>query len=115
MQGRCTIFNEAGNSTIYLADNIEPIFCYEQDQCDTRQPPGVNSTCLYYGNPMQGTYSYDNVPIAVMNVFIIITLEGWAEMMYYIRHVENTYLYDILFLMIVVSGNFIILNLMIAV
>jgi hypothetical protein len=55
------------------------------------------------------------VPIAVMNVFIAITLEGWADMMYIIRHVENTYLYDIFFLMVVITGNFIILNLMIAV
>lgn len=64
---------------------------------------------------MQGTYSYDNVPLAVMNVFICITLEGWCDMMYIIRRVENTYLYDIFFLFIVITGNFIILNLMIAV
>ncbi len=50
-----------------------------------------------------------------MNVFICITLEGWTDMMYIIRHVENTYLYDIFFLMVVITGNFIILNLMIAV
>jgi len=36
-------------------------------------------------------------------------------MMYIIRHAENTYLYDIFFLMVVIIGNFIILNLMIAV
>jgi len=55
------------------------------------------------------------VPIGVMNVFICITLEGWTYMMYIIRHAENTYLYDIFFLMVVIIGNFIILNLMIAV
>jgi len=50
-----------------------------------------------------------------MNIFQIITLEGWTDMMYIVRDAEGHYAYDIFFLMSVVLGSFVILNLMIAV
>ena len=50
-----------------------------------------------------------------MNIFQIITLEGWTDMMYIVRDVEQTYAYDAFFTACVVFGSFVILNLMIAV
>ena len=50
-----------------------------------------------------------------MNIFEMITLEGWTDMMYIVRDAEGTYIYDIFFVMCVVVGNFIILNLLVAV
>lgn len=50
-----------------------------------------------------------------MNIFEAITLEGWTDMMYTVRDAEETLVYDIFFLMCVIVGNFIILNLVIAV
>jgi hypothetical protein len=50
-----------------------------------------------------------------MNIFQIITLEGWTDMMYIVRNAERTYAYDIFFVSCVVFGSFVILNLMIAV
>jgi hypothetical protein len=55
------------------------------------------------------------VPLALINSFLLVNMAGWTDKMYIIRQVEQTYLYDIFFLGIVLSGNFIILNLMIAV
>lgn len=51
----------------------------------------------------------------MMNIFEAITLEGWTDMMYTVRDAEETLVYDIFFLMCVVVGNFIILNLVVAV
>lgn len=75
----------------------------------------MNSTCQYYGNPIEGTYSFDNILLSMLNIFQIITLEGWTDMMYIVRDTERSYIYDIFFLMCVVLGSFVILNLMVAV
>lgn len=50
-----------------------------------------------------------------MNIFQIITLEGWTDMMYIVRDAERTYAYDMFFIMCVILGTFVILNLMVAV
>ena len=83
--------------------------------CFEQQPEGVNSTCMYYGNPIEGTYSFDNILLSMMNIFQIITLEGWTDMMYIVRNTERTLVYDFFFIMCVVLGAFVILNLMVAV
>ena len=48
-------------------------------------------------------------------MFIVLTLEGWTEIMYFSRKANNTYIYDAYFVFIVVCGTYFILNLMIAV
>lgn len=53
--------------------------------------------------------------LAIMNIFEMITLEGWTDMMYIVRDAEGTLIYDFFFVMCVVVGNFIILNLLVAV
>jgi hypothetical protein len=50
-----------------------------------------------------------------MNIFQIITLEGWTDMMYIMRDAMQTYAYDIFFFCTVLFGAFFVLNLMIAV
>ena len=52
---------------------------------------------------------------ACLNVFIIITLEGWTDRMYFIRRATGVYYYDIYFILVVLIGVFFILNLMVAV
>ena len=75
----------------------------------------MKTTCEYWGNPISDTYSFDNIMKSVMNIFEMITLEGWTDMMYIVRDAENTLVYDLFFLSCVIVGNFIILNLMVAV
>ena len=36
-------------------------------------------------NPEEGVYSFDNVPIAIVVIFIVITMEGWTEIMYMVQ------------------------------
>lgn len=50
-----------------------------------------------------------------MNIFQIITLEGWTEMMYIVRKSERMYVFDLFFVTVVLFGAFFVLNLMIAV
>ena len=45
----------------------------------------------------------------------MITLESWSTMMYTVRDATGSRMYDLYFLLIVVIGTFIVLNLMIAV
>ena len=64
---------------------------------------------------MSGTFNFDNILWSMLNIFQIITLEGWTSMMYIVRDAENTNIYDIFFLMCVLFGSYFVLNLMIAV
>lgn len=116
---RCSLpLNDgSGNFTIELGIGAEEIMCRTDADCLRLQPEGIetNSTCQYYGNPISGTYGFDNVLLSILNIFQIITLEGWTDMMYIVRDTENTYNYDLFFIMCVVLGSFVILNLMVAV
>ena len=58
---------------------------------------------------------FDNTAVGMLNIFIIITLEVWSDIMYMIRTVTDSYSYDIFFVIVVLLGNFFVLNLMIAV
>jgi hypothetical protein len=53
--------------------------------------------------------------LSLMNLFEMITLEGWTDMMYIVRDAEQTLVYDLFFISVVIIGNFIILNLVVAV
>jgi len=75
----------------------------------------VDFECIQMGNPTFGYQNFDNIMYATLNMFIIITLEGWTDMMYTIREAEQAFYFDIFFVLVVVFGAFFVLNLMIAV
>lgn len=55
-------------------DSEDPteIICNTQADCTSEwndANPTVLSTCLEYGNPIQGTYSFDNILLSIMNIF----------------------------------------------
>lgn len=101
---------------LLLDSEGNPYFCTTDQQC-IEYGKGMTEQleCIYYGNPMEGTLSFDNVLISILNIFQIITLEGWTDMMYIIRDSEQTYFYDSLFMFCLLFGAFFVLNLMIAV
>lgn len=92
----------------YKDDYDDDIYCSVDLEC-------VEGECIYWGNPDYGVTSFDNILKSVLNVFIVITLEGWTATMYKIRHSTGTYAYDSFFLFTVILGSFFILNLMVAV
>lgn len=58
---------------------------------------------------------FDNIFLSVLNVFIIIIMEGWTEIMYFIRDATGSYIYDVYFHFCVIFGAFFVLKLLIAV
>ena len=69
---------------------------------------------MKFGNPLSGTFNFGNILYSMLNIFQIITLEGWTSMMYMVRDAENSNVFDIFFLMCVLFGSYFVLNLMIA-
>lgn len=51
----------------------------------------------------------------MLQIFIVMTLEGWTEIMYFVWKATNSFVYDIYFVVIVIFGTYFVLNLMIAV
>ena len=64
---------------------------------------------------MSGTYGFDNVLLSMFTIFQMVTLEGWTDAMYMVKEAARTYSFDVFFLIIVVLGAMVILNLMVAV
>ena len=61
-------------------------------------------------------FNADSLGYACLMVFGIITLEGWADQMYLVREAKsNQFIFDLYFVMVVLTGAFFILNLMTAV
>jgi len=104
MENRCVDVNKNKIKDSYGDD----IFC-------SKDLPCTNGTCIYWGNPDFGVTSFDNILKSVLNVFIVITLEGWTAIMYKVRHSTGTVAYDAFFLIAVILGSFFILSLMVAV
>jgi hypothetical protein len=117
LEKRCVYMNNYGEKiTSFIEGGESDFICQDQDFCNSKEEEwGLSTQCEYVGNPISDTYSFDNIMLSIMNIFEMITLEGWTDMMYIVRDAENTYVYDVFFLGCVIVGNFIILNLMIAV
>ena len=63
-----------------------------------------------------GLQNWDNIAMAVLTQFELITLEGWSDVMYKTRNAHGgAIMTDVFFILSVVFGAFFVLNLMIAV
>ncbi|XP_068915162.1 voltage-dependent T-type calcium channel subunit alpha-1G-like [Tenebrio molitor] len=80
-----------------------------------------DSTCinwnLYYTecqergpNPFQGTISFDNIGLAWVSIFLVISLEGWTDIMYYVQDAHSFWDW-IYFVLLIVIGSFFMINL----
>ncbi|XP_028442756.1 voltage-dependent T-type calcium channel subunit alpha-1H-like isoform X2 [Perca flavescens] len=60
-------------------------------------------------NPYMGTISFDNIGYAWITIFQVVTLEGWAEIMFFIMDVYSWW--SVLFFVpVTVMGSFIMMN-----
>lgn len=77
----------------------------------------TNSSCVnwnqYYtnctqlgGNPFQGTISFDNIGMAWVAIFLVISLEGWTDIMYYVQDAHSFWDWIYFVLLIVVNGSY---------
>ena len=72
--------------------------------------------CVERDNPGVGLQHWDNIGMAILTQFELITLEGWSDVMYKTRNAHGgSPAYDLFFYLSVTFGSFFVLNLMIAV
>ncbi|ODM88419.1 Voltage-dependent T-type calcium channel subunit alpha-1H [Orchesella cincta] len=61
-------------------------------------------------NPFQGAISFDNIGLAWVAIFLVISLEGWTDIMYYVQD-SHSFWDWIYFVLLIVIGSFFMINL----
>uniref|UniRef100_A0A7N8WR05 Voltage-dependent T-type calcium channel subunit alpha-1G-like n=1 Tax=Mastacembelus armatus TaxID=205130 RepID=A0A7N8WR05_9TELE len=61
-------------------------------------------------NPHKGAINFDNIGYAWIAIFQVITLEGWADIMYYVMDAHSFYNF-IYFIFLIIVGSFFMINL----
>jgi len=75
---------------------------------------GGGRTCVEYPEtPEGGALNFDNLAYGFLTLFTVSTMEGWANVLYYTQDVMSEGAFFV-FLVIILIGNFTIVNLMIA-
>nr|XP_049699863.1 voltage-dependent T-type calcium channel subunit alpha-1G isoform X3 [Helicoverpa armigera] len=97
-----------------------PLVCNETAKPFSYNLP-TNTSCVnwnqYYtnctqrgNNPFQGTISFDNIGLAWVAIFLVISLEGWTDIMYYVQDAHSFWDW-IYFVLLIVIGSFFMINL----
>ncbi|CAK1547322.1 unnamed protein product [Leptosia nina] len=97
-----------------------PVVCNETAKSFSYNTP-TNTSCVnwnqYYtnctqrgSNPFQGTISFDNIGLAWVAIFLVISLEGWTDIMYYVQDAHSFWDW-IYFVLLIVIGSFFMINL----
>ncbi|XP_023326004.1 voltage-dependent T-type calcium channel subunit alpha-1G [Eurytemora carolleeae] len=61
-------------------------------------------------NPFHGAISFDNIGLAWVAIFLVISLEGWTDVMYFVQDAHSFWNW-IYFVMLIVIGSFFMINL----
>ncbi|XP_070508041.1 voltage-dependent T-type calcium channel subunit alpha-1G isoform X8 [Chironomus tepperi] len=119
------ICSKPEDSGMHLCSNLPP-YRIGPLVCNTSAVPYSHNTpssssCVnwnqYYtnctqlgGNPFQGTISFDNIGLAWVAIFLVISLEGWTDIMYYVQDAHSFWDW-IYFVLLIVIGSFFMINL----
>mmetsp|Transcript_7040 Transcript_7040/g.10352 ORF Transcript_7040/g.10352 Transcript_7040/m.10352 type:complete len:1813 (+) Transcript_7040:1-5439(+) len=122
LRNRCVYSDSATqvNGTIVwrvVYDAGSPVFCATTpDWLLGYKCTEPNQHCQAYAdaNPNFGFTNFDNIGSAFLQIFQIITLEGWTDLMYIVQDAYG-YISFFYFLFLVVFGGFFIINLALAV
>ncbi|XP_032588774.1 uncharacterized protein LOC6585509 isoform X5 [Drosophila mojavensis] len=113
------------DSGMHLCGNFPPyrigsLVCTEEAKLlDLNEPTNTScvnwnqyyTTCKQSGeNPFQGTISFDNIGMAWVAIFLVISLEGWTDIMYYVQDAHSFWDW-IYFVLLIVIGSFFMINL----
>ncbi|KAI6177108.1 Voltage-dependent T-type calcium channel subunit alpha-1H [Aphelenchoides bicaudatus] len=69
-----------------------------------------NECRVMHKNPFQGSVSFDNIGFAWVAIFLVISLEGWTDLMYLIQDAHSFYAW-VYFVLLIVVGSFFMINL----
>ncbi|KFD65588.1 hypothetical protein M514_09876 [Trichuris suis] len=61
-------------------------------------------------NPFQGSVSFDNIGYAWVSIYLVISLEGWSDIMYYVQDAHSFWDW-VYFVLLIVIGAFFMINL----
>ncbi|XP_050328266.1 uncharacterized protein LOC126758195 isoform X4 [Bactrocera neohumeralis] len=119
------ICSKPEDSGMHLCANLPPyrvgdMICTEPASKFSDNLP-TNTSCVnwnqYYTdcrrvgqNPFQGTISFDNIGMAWVAIFLVISLEGWTDIMYYVQDADSFWDW-IYFVLLIVIGSFFMINL----
>ncbi|PAV82025.1 hypothetical protein WR25_22237 [Diploscapter pachys] len=108
---------------LHKCDNLPPytqngIKCnLTLDQFDQISNTSCINWNIYYNlcqveerNPFQGSVSFDNIGFAWISIFLVISLEGWTDIMYYVQDAHSFWNW-IYFVLLIVIGAFFMINL----
>ncbi|XP_035773976.1 voltage-dependent T-type calcium channel subunit alpha-1G-like isoform X5 [Anopheles albimanus] len=119
------ICSKPEDSGMHLCQNlppyrIGPLLCNESALPYSDNEPTATScvnwnqyytNCTQLGNnPFQGTISFDNIGLAWVAIFLVISLEGWTDIMYYVQDAHSFWDW-IYFVLLIVIGSFFMINL----
>lgn len=125
-QGQDYICSRPDDSGMHSCSNLPPLKLGNL-VCNSTAVPNSNvtyisnETCVnwnyYYteckgqgNNPFQGTISFDNIGLAWVAIFLVISLEGWTDIMYYVQDAHSFWDW-IYFVLLIVIGSFFMINL----
>ncbi|KAK7571216.1 hypothetical protein V9T40_014820 [Parthenolecanium corni] len=124
-QDRDYICSQTDANGLHSCSSIPPtkyngIVCNASAKPWVEEPP-TNTSCInwnqYYTdcksqgqNPFQGTISFDNIGLAWVAIFVVISLEGWVDIMYYVQDAHSFWDW-IYFVLLIVIGSFFMINL----
>ncbi|XP_053393144.1 voltage-dependent T-type calcium channel subunit alpha-1G-like isoform X2 [Mercenaria mercenaria] len=114
-----------GESGMRKCENL-PRYQFEGIKCNGTAKPfqnntPTNSSCVnwnqYYTvcdagdkNPFQGAISFDNIGLAWVAIFQVISLESWVNIMYYVQDAHSFWDWSY-FVALIVIGSFFMINL----
>ncbi|XP_034935713.1 voltage-dependent T-type calcium channel subunit alpha-1I isoform X2 [Chelonus insularis] len=125
-QGQDYICSRPGDNGMHSCYNLPPLKIGDTVCNSTAVPYSnvtfiTNTSCVnwnyYYTeckgqghNPFQGTISFDNIGLAWVAIFLVISLEGWTDIMYYVQDAHSFWDW-IYFVLLIVIGSFFMINL----
>merc|ERR1719271_123124 len=84
------------------------------EQCRCTSSGEAEPTCSYKSNPNYSVTSFDSMMWAVIALFQAISLEGWVDMMYQLMDGNSAWVF-VYFVILVLFGAIIVINLFLAV
>uniref|UniRef100_A0A915CTA5 Ion transport domain-containing protein n=1 Tax=Ditylenchus dipsaci TaxID=166011 RepID=A0A915CTA5_9BILA len=117
------ICSQPDSSGIHTCQNLPP-YTHNGIKCNLtleQYAQVTNESCInwniYYNecrvmhkNPFQGSVSFDNIGFAWVAIFLVISLEGWTDIMYYVQDAHSFWNW-IYFVLLIVIGAFFMINL----
>ncbi|ETO16395.1 voltage-dependent L-type calcium channel subunit alpha-1D isoform 1 [Reticulomyxa filosa] len=98
------------NEKTMAFDELSQIPLNSQLTCGYRKCPEGYSCVRIKVNPFYDTVNFDNLPMAILTIFCMVTMEQWADTMYRAQDSVNFWVWPY-FVIIIVVGGFLVINL----